>query len=559
MTDKVAQPLLPETAQLLFTTALIPTSIALGAIFVGAALQVGVLVSAVLVLVEHPQSQPGLAAAFWWALLLFIGIGLKVFGFHRISRLTAQVAADLRKSLAVRVTQTDLPSMELVGSAALKTAFSADAQAVSRAASSVAMAANSIFVIGTLVLFLLTIEPLITLFVCSVFAIIQFIYRAMQKHISLMVSRMNNLEDTFLSRAGALFSASKDLRVDHRRATDFWNNGLASAMVGLRRKHQLIGQATASQIVFYDSAFDIVTMILAFIIASYVNLPGAFLLIFLTLFAFERHNALAISVNAMGYGDVALARVRRVMEQLRRVETTQPVPQTEYSQVGFRRLVMKDVSFHYPKTKPNDAAFGVGPLSLTIDSGKIYFIQGGNGAGKSTTLKLLCGFYRPTSGTFLLDDLPGSQAQIRQLFSIILTDFHLFEQLYQFRAGDEATLNLWLERLRLNGLVTFDGEQFSTTALSTGQRKRLAMIAAILQRRPILVLDEWTADQDPEFRQYFFTTLLPLLRDEGRTIIAVTHDDRYFQACDTMIKIADGNIQSIDHRLDRELMQTEAE
>jgi putative ATP-binding cassette transporter len=86
-----------------------------------------------------------------------------------------------------------------------------------------------------------------------------------------------------------------------------------------------------------------------------------------------------------------------------------------------------------------------------------------------------------------------------------------------------------------------DGE-FTTLDLSGGQRKRLALLVAMLEDRPIIVLDEWAADQDPVFRKKFYEVILPELKRQGKTIIAITHDDRYFEGADRQLKLEDGQI-----------------
>ncbi|MBH9340157.1 cyclic peptide transporter, partial [Pseudomonas aeruginosa] len=83
---------------------------------------------------------------------------------------------------------------------------------------------------------------------------------------------------------------------------------------------------------------------------------------------------------------------------------------------------------------------------------------------------------------------------------------------------------------------------FSTPDLSTGQRKRLALINAWLEERPVLVFDEWAADQDPAFRRVFYTELLPDLKRQGKTIIVISHDDRYFEMADQLIRLSAGKV-----------------
>jgi len=81
--------------------------------------------------------------------------------------------------------------------------------------------------------------------------------------------------------------------------------------------------------------------------------------------------------------------------------------------------------------------------------------------------------------------------------------------------------------------------------LSQGQRKRLALLSALLEQRPVLVLDEWAADQDPAFRHHFYTQLVPALKAEGRTIVAISHDERYFDTADRILKVDGGRLVEV--------------
>jgi putative ATP-binding cassette transporter len=84
--------------------------------------------------------------------------------------------------------------------------------------------------------------------------------------------------------------------------------------------------------------------------------------------------------------------------------------------------------------------------------------------------------------------------------------------------------------------------------LSTGQRKRLALLTAYLEDRPIYVFDEWAADQDPSFRKVFYEELIHDLKAEGKTILVITHDDRYFHLADRHFEMRDGQMAERDRQ-----------
>jgi putative ATP-binding cassette transporter len=79
--------------------------------------------------------------------------------------------------------------------------------------------------------------------------------------------------------------------------------------------------------------------------------------------------------------------------------------------------------------------------------------------------------------------------------------------------------------------------------LSQGQRKRLAMLTAILENRPIYLFDEWAADQDQHFREFFYRALLPEFRRRGKTVVVISHDDRFYDVGDRVVKLEYGKLK----------------
>ena len=123
---------------------------------------------------------------------------------------------------------------------------------------------------------------------------------------------------------------------------------------------------------------------------------------------------------------------------------------------------------------------------------------------------------------------------------MILTDFHLFDRLYGLGEVNEDRVERLLEEMGISDKVRVENGVFSTLDLSTGQKKRLAIVVTLLEDREILVFDEVAADQDPQFRKYFYEKMLPRLREQGRTVVAVSHDDRYFHVGDRVVKMEYG-------------------
>ena len=205
-----------------------------------------------------------------------------------------------------------------------------------------------------------------------------------------------------------------------------------------------------------------------------------------------------------------------------------------------------EVVFSYGKEKGTEAPFVLGPISLELHPGELVFVIGGNGSGKSTFVKVLTGLYQPTEGNVTLAGRMITEANCewyREHFSVVFSDFHVFHKLLgQSDSQSERLAPQYLRLLHMEKKVTVHERTFSTLDLSQGQRKRLALVTAYLEDRPIYVFDEWAADQDPQYKEIFYKTLLPDLRERGKLVVVITHDDRYFHLGNQVIKLEDGKM-----------------
>ena len=244
---------------------------------------------------------------------------------------------------------------------------------------------------------------------------------------------------------------------------------------------------------------------------------------------------------------IALRRIADLSEQFNSPEPHLLLSEPAAQDITVNCLELVDVSYSFAPVD-GSAPFRLGPVNLTINAGDIVFIVGENGCGKTTLIKLLLGLYAPQQGEIRLNGqavTAHSRDDYRQLFTTIFADYYLFDDVVQGDMKIPQDAEQYLKRLEISHKVSINGGQFSTTDLSTGQRKRLALVNAWLEERPVLVFDEWAADQDPTFRRIFYTELLPDLKRLGKTIIVISHDDRYFDVADHLVRMDGGKVSTV--------------
>ncbi|WP_025742949.1 cyclic peptide export ABC transporter [Aquimarina pacifica] len=210
----------------------------------------------------------------------------------------------------------------------------------------------------------------------------------------------------------------------------------------------------------------------------------------------------------------------------------------------FDSLQYRDMSFSY--TGDKEDGFALGPINLEIKEGETIFIVGGNGSGKSTFINVLTGLYEATEGQTILNGTNLKYEQrhnLQSLIAAVFTNNHIFSKNYDnYTLENNKDYIELLKLMSMDKVVEDDKEESARRHYSKGQSKRMSLIFTLLENKPILVLDEWAADQDPHFRKFFYEKLIPKLKAEGKTIIAVTHDDAYFHQADRIIKFDHGQI-----------------
>ena len=359
--------------------------------------------------------------------------------------------------------------------------------------------------------------------------------------------------DGLVKHFRALTEGTKELKLHHERREAFLSDELRSTAHALRRY-----QFTGSVIYIVTKSwgqllFFILIGLLLFALPQWQNISAATLTNYVLVLLYM-NAPLEVILNmlpAFGRAKVAIDKI----EQLGISLAERGKDGDERIEPGSRhwnRLDLVSVTHTYYREGEN-SNFTLGPIDLSFSPGELVFLAGGNGSGKTTLAKVLTGLYTPESGEIYLDGrLIGAHniESYRQLFSAVFSDFYLFDKLLGLDHGNlDEDAQHYLSQLQLAHKVQVSDGQLSTTDLSQGQRKRLALLTAYLEDRPFYIFDEWAADQDPAFKDIFYLSLLPELKARGKTALVITHDERYHQVADRVVKLNYGSVEC-DERID---------
>jgi len=520
----------------------------------------GIANSLLLGIVNHATQavadNENLTQYFWLYMAAFaLFLYAQWFAFERAIITIEDAIYNVRIRLTRKIRQVELPFMEEQGSNSLYARFTQSDMLISQAIPQITGAAQMSVLLIFSFLYLAYISFLSFLISMAGILVSAALFLAKTRRIKALLQEVKQKEVSYFKSISHLINGFKEVKINRKKGRAILQN-IATESAEIEKIKLEVGKQESrlwghGRILVYT-----LLPVLIFVIPSISDIHTdniykiSSTILFLT-------GPIAILINTMPI----LNRVNLSIDELVSLEAEMDqVISKAFSRHNddekeegrsnlifsdFKEISMKNVSFTYPSDSENSSDFSAGPFNETIYKGELLFIIGGNGSGKSTYLKLLTGLYYPENSNLFVDSIAidkTSYPAYRDLFSAIFTDFHLFDKFYGIENIDSGKVNYWLEKMKMQDKVKYQNGGFTRTSLSTGQRKRLAFIAAILEDKPVLVMDEFAADQDPQFRQYFYETLLPEIKAMGKTVIAVTHDDHYFHVADRLLKMEEGRM-----------------
>jgi putative ATP-binding cassette transporter len=361
---------------------------------------------------------------------------------------------------------------------------------------------------------------------------------------------MRAAEDVFFENLRAISDGKKDFFLSRSRAHHFSDTLLKPAVLNAQQIMTRVHLALGINESLSTSTVNLAVFSVVLIGYSALHLPATTIVpfVFGCLFIAAPINYLANTVQAAFFGIASLRHLESIGLDLQSDidRCTRPAPPVAVR--DWREIRIENLAYRYPASHGDAATAGVGPVSFTIRRGETLFLVGGNGSGKSTLLLLLCGLLKPKHGTICVDAISSSDNpdQYREMFCGTFTDSLVFRHvlLSDGRLKNDEEIAELLHRFDLDNQVQVNQGELSRLDLSTGQRKRVALLQALAQDRDIYFFDEWAAEQSPSFRDLFYRSILPELKCRGKTVIAITHDDRYFTLADRVLKLEAGLLVS---------------
>lgn len=462
-------------------------------------------------------------------------------------RLAAQADRDLRLHLCRKIVAAPYRLLEQIGPHRLLAAISEDTPTLSNAFVILPLVVTQFAVVVGCLSYLGWLSWPLLLLAVGYMAVGIGLQRLPLRWAMGYFRRLREELDSSFKAIRAVTDGTKELKLNRDRRSDFFSCQLEPSIDNIRH-YQVMANSFAAvstragQILFFIFIGAILFVIPRFMHVDHRALTGYALTV---LFMIAPLTVLLNAIPIFGRAQVAAEKIKSLGLSL----DDQPGEMVSSGQnisASWQRLDLVDVTHSY-RSGDTEEEFHLGPLDLSFLPGELVFVIGGNGSGKTTLAKILMGLYEPQKGAVCLDGnviTLEKRDDYRQHFAAVFSDFYLFEYLFGISADTlEKSGQAHLAQLQLNHKVSINKGKLSTLELSQGQRKRLALLTAYLEDRPIYMFDEWASDQDPVFKEIFYLEMLPELKARGKTVFVISHDDRYYQVADRLIKLERGQVE----------------
>ncbi|WP_204112472.1 cyclic peptide export ABC transporter [Shimia biformata] len=476
--------------------------------------------------------------------MLLASYQARVRSFVMMTRITA----DMRQSMSVALLHANIDFLLSRDHGAIYAGITHQVREVNNALVTVIQAIEAVIIVLVAIPYLFWISPVAGLMTLGAVLIGTLAYVLLDVPARKMAKRANRAHAEFCGRVDDLLSGWKEIRLSNPRRLAMEEE--VARVVAKANHYSLESERLFSaSTVIAQSALILLMCAVVAVLPFLTGASPATLLQILTVVLLTSGpiESLFDALPKLSRAEAAYSQIEELQASLMRAQS-RSLTEGQEGHRSFSSIELRGVeAVIRDPDRPEHEAFRLGPVDMSFAPGETVFICGGNGSGKTTLMSLITGLRHPDAGTILLDGkplTPETIAAYRELFSGVFSLFHLFDRAYGLGDLELAELDRRIAQLNLSHRVHLAEDRFSSLSLSAGQRRRLALAVTLAEGRPIVVLDEFAADQDPGNRAFFYDVLLPELAADGKLIIAVTHDDHQFEKCDRLIKMSAGKVES---------------
>jgi cyclic peptide transporter len=504
---------------------------------------------------------------YYFGLTFIVNVGGRRLVQAKMINIANNMALDLRIDLINKIFSTKYQQFEKITDGRIFTTVNGDTGVLADSADLIVNFATSVIVVISAFIYMTTISFISTLVVIgAVFGLILY-YRVVAKKSRVYLEEARDIANVFMSLINGTIRGYKELSIHRRKKYEF-RQDLVNSTRKYCNKNIKAGIIFLNASILGSSISLIILGILSIVISRIVKGVNIVTLISFVMVILYLMGPLRVILNTIprltgikvawnrikefiGDLDVQDHRdsIKEFARNLDRVEKEETINLKEIENLPrqVENFKVEGLRFDYANgNEEKEKGFSVGPVDFEVNNGEILFIVGGNGSGKTTLAKLITGLYKGDEGVIKINGQPVEDTKLGEFFTTIYSNYHLFQKLYSIDfAEKEKNIPKLLKLLRLDKKVKVREGKYSTLDLSGGQRKRLALFQCYLEDRPIYLFDELAADQDPEFRKFFYRELLVNMKKQKKIVIAITHDDHYFDVADKIIKMDMGKIDAV--------------
>ncbi|MEM6684655.1 MAG: cyclic peptide export ABC transporter [Bacteroidota bacterium] len=458
-----------------------------------------------------------------------------------LNKFAFDVLYENEKKIFNQILSAPMRSLERFGPKRFLTAVE-DLRTFSQLPYTVTHTVNSVLMLVLCLVYMFSLSTTSALIVIGLILVVAACYFIVINSMSNEVATLREFNEHYYEYVGDVIDGFQELKLSFFRRSNLMNKFLVPNRDAAKNLDFKINYIFLSVNLISQYGLYIVIAVILFVLPGLGILPRTDVISYVVIIMFVSgpiNNLINLQQMYTRF-IVANTRINKFLEDFKLLDNDADLEVTETKE--FESLVFKDVYFSYDEE--NNESFALGPINLEIQQGETIFIVGGNGSGKSTFINALTGIYDPSLGDIYLNgEKENIKGDLQSMIASVFTHNYLFSHNYDnYTLENNTFYKEWLEIMKLDGVVTDDSDEAARRGFSKGQSKRMSLIFALLEKRPIIVLDEWAADQDPHFRKYFYEELIPKLQEMGKTIIAVTHDDAYFHNANRIIKFDYGKI-----------------